>query len=892
MNTESAERPKQTSGKVLDRTTFETSRLMDFCSPKELTAQTGHNAEEWPLVILKECMDNALDACEEAGISPEVTVTVDEHGITIGDNGQGIPAETVNGILDYAVRVSSREAYVSPTRGAQGNAMKTILAMPFVLDGDSGRVDIAARGQRYKITFAVDRIAQRPAVSCETFPDENVKTGTVVRVYWPASASEILDNAKARFLQLADDYAWLNPHLTLAVDWHGDETRRSATSPDCGKWPPSEPTSAHWYGPEEFERLVAAYVAHDRARKTDRSVRELVKEFRGLIGTAKQRVVLEETGLTRTNLSALVNGNELQHAVLAGLLKSMQANSRAVKPAQLGIIGEGHVRTRFQEIGCDMATCRYRKAYLVGSDGLPMVVEAAFAMQGDDQAPRRLITGVNWSAGIINPFRNLGGRGGGWSDGLGALLESQRASHHAPIVFLLHVAHPRVRYTDRGKSAVAISRMDGDTIAKVVESVTADWKRIRVREERDNRKAMNRHEAFARAAKVSVKEAAWQVMRDAYLKASGSVGMATARQVFYQARGPIQEITGKTGLDSQYFSQTLLPEYQREHPKETADWDVLYDARGDFYEPHTGKSVPLGTLEVRGYLQRATWRGVAGIRNCLSFDLGKQDCGPRELFGALLYIEKQGFDELFRKVQLAERFDIGILSAKGQSVTACRHLADELCGTYGIPLLVLHDFDLAGLNILHTLCNDTRRYAFKNEFEVIDFGLRLEDAKAWGLDSERVCYGRNKNGEAKDPRDRLPVVGATEEEAKFLCSEKTGAGWCGRRVELNALTSDNLVECVESKLTAAGIQKVIPNQEALEKAYRRALQDKLINERMDAIAKATGDLASKAKLPANLDRAVRKLLKSNPAQPWGWAVATTAAANCKKAAGSNVSLAS
>lgn len=41
--------------------------------------------------------------------------------ITITDNGPGIPAETVAGILDFAVRVSSREAYASPTRGAQGN---------------------------------------------------------------------------------------------------------------------------------------------------------------------------------------------------------------------------------------------------------------------------------------------------------------------------------------------------------------------------------------------------------------------------------------------------------------------------------------------------------------------------------------------------------------------------------------------------------------------------------------------------------------------------------------------------------------------------------------------------------------------------------------------------
>ena len=34
----------------------------------------------------------------------------------------------------------------------------------------------------------------------------------------------ILTDAKARFLQIADDYAWLNPHLTLTVDWLGKRT--------------------------------------------------------------------------------------------------------------------------------------------------------------------------------------------------------------------------------------------------------------------------------------------------------------------------------------------------------------------------------------------------------------------------------------------------------------------------------------------------------------------------------------------------------------------------------------------------------------------------------------------------------------------------------------------
>jgi len=113
------------------RTTFRIIRL--HFSRKALAAQTGHEVDDWPLVIIKEVIDNALDACEEAGIAPVIAVTVDRNGIEICDDGPGLPAKTVDGVLNYTVRVSCREAYVSPTRGAQGNALKTLIAMPFAL---------------------------------------------------------------------------------------------------------------------------------------------------------------------------------------------------------------------------------------------------------------------------------------------------------------------------------------------------------------------------------------------------------------------------------------------------------------------------------------------------------------------------------------------------------------------------------------------------------------------------------------------------------------------------------------------------------------------------------------------------------------------------------------
>src|SRR5262249_6929980 len=160
---------------------FRTSRLLDFFSMKELTAQIGHGPKDWPLVVIKELLDNALDAAEESQIAPKVAVTITAAGITVTDNGPGIPVDTVAGILDFDVRVSSREAYVAPCRGAQGNALKTLVALPFVLNGERGTVEIEAHGVQHRILTRVDCIAQRPRLE-HSQESGLVKNGTRVSV--------------------------------------------------------------------------------------------------------------------------------------------------------------------------------------------------------------------------------------------------------------------------------------------------------------------------------------------------------------------------------------------------------------------------------------------------------------------------------------------------------------------------------------------------------------------------------------------------------------------------------------------------------------------------------------------------------------------------------------
>ena len=420
----------------------------------------------------------------------------------------------------------------------------------------------------------------------------------------------------------------------------------------------------------------------------------------------------------------------------------------------------------------------------------------------------------------------------------------------------------------------------GAEMVKGLESVTKKWTKQRKAEEREASRRSRRYDVLVPTYRETLKDVAWEVMEEAYLKASSGNSLpALARQIMYAARGEIQERTGKP-LNDQYFTQTLLPDYLKEHPDKAAEWDVVFDARGHFEEPHTRCIVPLGTMDVREYLY--------GVRNHVVGDepkvsLGSADCfptkGSEHRFGAVLFIEKEGFLPLFRAVKLAERYDLAIMSTKGMSVTASRQLVDRLCSERdGIPLLVLHDFDKAGFSIVSTLQRDTRRYEFENSVHVIDLGLRLKDVQAYDLESEDVHYGKS------DPTWNLMKNGATDEEIAFLHDEESSS-WGhhrGKRVELNAFTSGDLIKYIEKKLREHKVKKVVPDRECLKTAYKRALEIEELHRELERIRPKVSKRVKATKVPRGLAREVGERLKKKPELSWDESLAQVVRADMKR----------
>ena len=205
------------------------------------------------------------------------------------------------------------------------------------------------------------------------------------------------------------------------------------------------------------------------------------------------------------------------------------------------------------------------------------------------------------------------------------------------------------------------------------------------------------------------------------------------------------------------------------------------------------------------------------------------------------------------EAQFAERYDLAIMSSKGISSTAARTLVDY---SRGVRFFVLHDFDKAGFSILATLSRSNRRYTFASRPNVVDLGIRLSDVESEGLDAEPVIY------EGNDPSRNLRANGATKEEAAFLLDGG------GQRVELNAFASDHFVKWLERKLEAHEVKKVIPDEDTLTAAYRRACYVHQLNATISKADKAARAKADRAPVPKALRKDVERVLAEDSALSW------------------------
>lgn len=449
----------------LTRTTFETSRAAEYFDARELQAQTGQPIERFAAVALKELCDNALDACETAGIAPEIGLHVTTQGaqtqIAIRDNGGGIPPETVRRVLNFNTRTSDKAAYRAPLRGAQGNALKTIVGIPYAL-GVSEPVTITAQGVRHTIRAGIDPAGElRVEYNQDAAPPS---PGTQVCLTLPNDGQDLHPDYWARAVALT------NPHASIRIGVTNDGAEQAKSREDDStnfyqrtvafpaKWRkflPSDPTSAHWYDRPALSRLVFSHIAHARNGGRDMTLREFVRQFRGLSGSAKAKAVCDR--LPQITRLSDFEGDE---NALSDLLLILQETAPAPSPHVLGRVGEAHFRHCFDAW---FGVKRFWYAKDTGQDnGIPFVFEAAVA---ETERPGSFFPAINFSPTFEDPLAGTHISTSKVSAfGIEGFLNRAHAAptpdafygESLPVAVAVHLVCPVLAFLDRGKTRLKL----------------------------------------------------------------------------------------------------------------------------------------------------------------------------------------------------------------------------------------------------------------------------------------------------------------------------------------------------------------------------------------------------------------------------------------------------
>jgi hypothetical protein len=394
---------------------------------------------------------------------------------------------------------------------------------------------------------------------------------------------------------------------------------------------------------------------------------------------------------------------------------------------------------------------------------------------------------------------------------------------------------------------------------------------------------------FRCARHGSVAEPRWQVEKlaalrlvaeEAFEQARGDLSFAPFRMAGYAARRLVEERFGipadSVSIEHNGDWGAALRTLGERSPETRAKLNLYMEPRGLGYEPHTYRMVRFGTAAVRGYV--SDWHApdlTLPEASGAGFSTYVDTSGPEDRFSGVLLIEKEGLLPVVQAAGIGERFDLMVAATAGHGVTAVKEFVEELAGAFpGVRVYVLHDFDIDGV-LIGNLGRDTKSWTWSLDADVVDLGLTLADVAELGVLDESV-RGR------KDMRPVLREYGCTAEEIDYLVAatfEKDADGmvWSGRRAELNGLIGRKFIEFIEAKLEAQpGVAKVVPDDDRLAVAYRRARFIHMVNEAIEQAADEAMAAVGEFDVPADLSARVRDLLEDRPSWSWDDAVAALA----------------
>ncbi len=487
------------------------AKMQREISVSEFFAKNRHllgfdNKRKALLTAVKEAVDNSLDACEEAGILPEIEVWVrqsdqDRFVMTVRDNGPGIVKQQIPNVFGKLL-YGSKFHRLKMSRGQQGIGISAAGMYGLITTGKpvviTSRTSARSAAHRYRL--AIDTKKNRPDIIDEDTVDVDWAHGTEVSIEMAASYNK----GRASVDEYLELTAIANPHAHFT--YH----------------PPVGATTEFTRGTQELPRETKEIKPHPYGIELGTLMKMLKETESKQVGAFLQaefsrvsgpiaKQVCTQAGMTSSTWVASVTppmAEKLYTALQAAKLKAPSTDCLAPIGAQAILTG------LLRGIKAEFYTASTRPPTVYR--GNPFQIEVGLAYGGDlgsdrhdtdeegnasgasDEAQARVIRFANrvpllYQQSSCSLFKAVCETN--WSNY--TLPQSSGSLPRAPMVIFIHMASVWVPFISESKEAIA----DYDEIRKEIKlALTECGRRLGLLLRRKRRKAdyTRRRDVFTR----------------------------------------------------------------------------------------------------------------------------------------------------------------------------------------------------------------------------------------------------------------------------------------------------------------------------------------------------------------------------------------------------------
>ncbi|AAB90588.1 MULTISPECIES: DNA topoisomerase VI subunit B [Archaeoglobus] len=399
------------------------------------------------ITVVKEAVDNALDACEEAGILPDIFVRiskVDDHfKIVVEDNGPGIPREQIPKVFGKLL-YGSRFHEIRQSRGQQGIGISAAVLYAQLTTGKPATVisKTPDEDRAKKVVLYINTKKNEPEIVEEGEEEWYLPSGTKIEL---EVAGNYVRERKQSVYEYLRETSVINPHAKITfVEPDGTINEFKRVTDDIPQPPKSIKPHPHGI---ELGTLMSMLKS---TRAT--TLRRFLKEEFVRVGEKIADDVLRKAGFSGDETP-----QEMGRDDAAKLLNAFRQTDFLPPPTDcLSPIGEAMIaKSLMAEFQPEFvyAVTRKPKVY----SGHPFLVEVGLAYGGEIKSEK--VTLLRYA----NKIPLLYQQGGcaltkavesvNWKSY--GMVQNRGELPSAPAVILIHLASTNIPYTSESKESVA-----------------------------------------------------------------------------------------------------------------------------------------------------------------------------------------------------------------------------------------------------------------------------------------------------------------------------------------------------------------------------------------------------------------------------------------------------